>query len=249
MREIALPGFDKAILSDTVGFISDLPTQLVAAFRATLEEVVSADLIVHVRDISHPDSDAQRADVEQVLAEIGAGEAVRIEAWNKIDLLGAEEAARVRAEAARREDVAVLSALSGEGVEPLLAARPPSGCARTSGAADASPCSAVATARRSPGSRPWRGGERRDDGARDDASRCACPTAIGRGSSGAAARSRCAVSVRPASWPAARALPARRYSYRSMACRPSLPPCGSAFRTAPWPRAARFPGSTPRWRA
>ena len=72
MREIALPGFDKAILSDTVGFISDLPTQLVAAFRATLEEVVSADLIVHVRDISHPDSDAQRADVEQVLAEIGA---------------------------------------------------------------------------------------------------------------------------------------------------------------------------------
>jgi GTPase len=121
MREIALPGFDKAILSDTVGFISDLPTQLVAAFRATLEEVVSADLILHVRDISHADSDAQRADVEQVLADIGAGEAVRIEAWNKVDLLGEEDAARVRAEAARREDVAVLSALSGEGVEPLLA--------------------------------------------------------------------------------------------------------------------------------
>jgi GTPase len=121
MREIALPGFDKAILSDTVGFISDLPTQLVAAFRATLEEVVSADLILHVRDISHPDSDAQRADVEQVLPDIGAGEAVRIEAWNKVDLLGEEDAARVRAEAARREDVAVLSALSGEGVEPLLA--------------------------------------------------------------------------------------------------------------------------------
>jgi GTP-binding protein HflX len=120
MREIALPGFDKAILSDTVGFISDLPTQLVAAFRATLEEVVSADLILHVRDISHPDSDAQRADVEQVLADIGAGEAVRIEAWNKVDLLGEEDAARVRAEAVRREDVAVLSALSGEGVEPLL---------------------------------------------------------------------------------------------------------------------------------
>jgi GTP-binding protein HflX len=121
MREIALPGFDKAILSDTVGFISDLPTQLVAAFRATLEEVVSADLILHVRDISHPDSDAQRADVEQVLADIGAGEAVRIEAWNKVDLLGPEDAARVRAEAVRREDVAILSALSGEGVEPLLA--------------------------------------------------------------------------------------------------------------------------------
>jgi GTP-binding protein HflX len=120
MREISLPGFDKAILSDTVGFISDLPTQLVAAFRATLEEVVSADLILHVRDISHPDSDAQRADVEQVLADIGAGEAVRIEAWNKVDLLGEEEAARVRAEAARREDVAVLSALGGKGVEALL---------------------------------------------------------------------------------------------------------------------------------
>ena len=116
------PGFDKAILSDTVGFISDLPTQLVAAFRATLEEVVSADLIVHVRDISHPDSDAQRADVEEVLKEIGADGAVRIEAWNKIDLLGPAEAEAIRAEAARREDVAVISALSGEGVPALLAA-------------------------------------------------------------------------------------------------------------------------------
>ena len=124
MREIGLPGFDKAILSDTVGFISDLPTQLVAAFRATLEEVVSADLIVHVRDISHPDSEAQREDVEQVLKEIGVEEsgAPRIEAWNKIDLLDAEEAARLRAEAARREDVVVLSALTGEGTDALLAA-------------------------------------------------------------------------------------------------------------------------------
>lgn len=121
MREIAMPGIDKAILSDTVGFISELPTQLVAAFRATLEEVVSADLIVHVRDISHPDSDAQRADVEQVLGEIGAKEAPRIEAWNKIDALGPDEAERVRAEAARRADVAVVSALTGEGVDVLLA--------------------------------------------------------------------------------------------------------------------------------
>ncbi len=121
MREIALPGFDKAILSDTVGFISDLPTQLVAAFRATLEEVVSADLIVHVRDISHPDSDAQRADVESVLEEIGAGEAARIEVWNKIDALDGEGADRVRAEAARREDAAVVSALTREGVDDLLA--------------------------------------------------------------------------------------------------------------------------------
>src|ERR687894_1713637 len=90
MREVALPGFDKAILSDTVGFISELPTQLVAAFRATLEEVVSAELIVHVRDVSHPDSEAQREDVEKVLEEIGASPqqaATMIEAWNKIDTL------------------------------------------------------------------------------------------------------------------------------------------------------------------
>ncbi|HEX6374312.1 MAG TPA: GTPase HflX [Allosphingosinicella sp.] len=123
MREIALPGFDKAILSDTVGFISELPTQLVAAFRATLEEVISADLILHVRDISHPDSDAQREDVERVLAEIGAGGvggAPLVEAWNKIDLLGGEEADRVRAEAARRQDMVLISALTGEGLDDLL---------------------------------------------------------------------------------------------------------------------------------
>lgn len=125
MREIPLPGFDKAILSDTVGFISELPTQLVAAFRATLEEVISADLIIHVRDISHHDSDAQRDDVERVLTEIGArreeGGAPLIEAWNKIDILGPDDVERVRAEAARREDVVVISALIGEGVDGLLA--------------------------------------------------------------------------------------------------------------------------------
>jgi GTP-binding protein HflX len=123
MREVALPGFDKAILSDTVGFISELPTQLVAAFRATLEEVISADLIVHVRDISHPDSQAQRADVEQVLGEIGAGgegDAPMVEAWNKIDLLSGEDAERIRAEAVRREDVVLISALTGEGLDGLL---------------------------------------------------------------------------------------------------------------------------------
>jgi GTP-binding protein HflX len=106
-----------------VGFISELPTQLVAAFRATLEEVISADLIIHVRDISHPDSDAQRLDVEQVLAEIGAtgeGASPLIEAWNKMDLLDQEETERVEAEAKRREDVIVISALSGEGVDKLL---------------------------------------------------------------------------------------------------------------------------------
>ena len=123
MREIPLPGFDKAILSDTVGFISELPTQLVAAFRATLEEVISADLIVHVRDISHPDSDAQREDVETVLTEIGAGGeggAPLVEAWNKIDLLEPEESERVKAEAVRRDDVIRISALTGEGLEALL---------------------------------------------------------------------------------------------------------------------------------
>jgi GTP-binding protein HflX len=123
MREIPLPGFDKAILSDTVGFISELPTQLVAAFRATLEEVISADLIIHVRDISHPDSDAQRSDVERVLTEIGArgeGGAPLLEAWNKIDLPDEEEAESIRAEAARREDVVVISAVTGVGVEALM---------------------------------------------------------------------------------------------------------------------------------
>ncbi|MDB5691742.1 MAG: hflX [Alphaproteobacteria bacterium] len=123
MREAKLPGFDKAILSDTVGFISALPTQLVAAFRATLEEVISADLIVHVRDISHPDSQAQSDDVEQVLGEIGAGGeggAPMVEAWNKIDLLSGEEAERTRAEAVRREDVVLISALTGEGLDDLL---------------------------------------------------------------------------------------------------------------------------------
>ena len=92
MREFPLPGYDKAILSDTVGFVSDLPTQLVAAFRATLEEVTAADIIVHVRDISHTASDDQARDVEHILRELGVdletGEgATIIEAWNKIDLI------------------------------------------------------------------------------------------------------------------------------------------------------------------
>jgi len=122
MRQISLPGIDKAILSDTVGFVSNLPTQLVAAFRATLEEVTSADLILHVRDIAHPDSDAQRSDVEHVLSEIGAigeGGAPILEVWNKVDKLDAEAAAHVAAEAERRDDVVILSALTGEGVDAL----------------------------------------------------------------------------------------------------------------------------------
>ena len=132
MRQIALPGLDKAILSDTVGFVSDLPTQLIAAFRATLEEVLSADLIVHVRDIAHPDSEAQRDDVMDVLGELGvAGEAAYardgeaadpppiIEAWNKLDLLDPDGAARINELAARRDDVVILSALTGAGVDGL----------------------------------------------------------------------------------------------------------------------------------
>jgi GTP-binding protein HflX len=120
LRQIGLPGLDRAILSDTVGFVSDLPTQLVAAFKATLEEVISADLLVHVRDIAHPDTEAQRADVEAVLAEIGVAETTaRIEAWNKLDLLDGEQQGAIRAEAARREDVIAISALGGEGVDDL----------------------------------------------------------------------------------------------------------------------------------
>lgn len=131
MRQIALPGLDKAILSDTVGFVSDLPTQLIAAFRATLEEVLSADLIIHVRDIAHPDSEAQRDDVLDVLSELGvAGEgAVEgeggedappiIEAWNKLDLLDGDSAAQLREIAGRRNDVVILSALTGVGVDDL----------------------------------------------------------------------------------------------------------------------------------
>ncbi|WP_265570761.1 GTPase HflX [Sphingomicrobium nitratireducens] len=125
MRQIRIPGHDKVILSDTVGFVSDLPTQLVAAFRATLEEVESADLILHVRDIAHEDSEAQREDVGDVLAELGLDAEngpPQLEVWNKIDLLHGDERRAVLGEAARRDDVAVVSAISGEGVDELKAA-------------------------------------------------------------------------------------------------------------------------------
>ena len=124
MRDVKLPGFDKAILSDTVGFVSDLPTQLVAAFRATLEEVASADLLVHVRDMAHPDRDAQREDVLGVLAQLGVGPEDegaphQIEAWNKIDLLPEDERAALSTEAVRRGDVVPISALTGFGIDAL----------------------------------------------------------------------------------------------------------------------------------
>ena len=122
MRDIRLPGFDKVILSDTVGFVSDLPTELIAAFRATLEEVRSADLLVHVRDMSHPDHDAQREDVAIVLSSLGLteeGAPPRIEAWNKVDLLSPEERHRLLGEAERREDVVPISARTGLGLDSL----------------------------------------------------------------------------------------------------------------------------------
>ncbi|HVM23034.1 MAG TPA: GTPase HflX [Sphingomicrobium sp.] len=122
MRDIRLPGFDKVILSDTVGFVSDLPTELIAAFRATLEEVASADLLVHVRNMAHPDSEAQREDVNDVLASLGLAEEgapPRIEAWNKIDLLAGDERERLAEEARRRDDVVPISAISGEGLDAL----------------------------------------------------------------------------------------------------------------------------------
>jgi len=122
MRDIKLPGFDKVILSDTVGFVSDLPTELIAAFRATLEEVREADLLVHVRNMAHPDREAQREDVEDVLASLGLAEEgapPRIEAWNKIDLLSAEDHNRLIEEARRREDVVPISAVTGEGFDAL----------------------------------------------------------------------------------------------------------------------------------
>jgi GTP-binding protein HflX len=121
LRQISLPGIDKAILSDTVGFVSDLPTQLVAAFKATLEEVVSADLLIHVRDIAHPDTEAQRADVEAVLTEIGVDpETPRFEAWNKIDLIEGDAREDVLVDADRRPNIVAVSAMTGEGIDDLI---------------------------------------------------------------------------------------------------------------------------------
>ena len=124
MRELTLPSRAHVILSDTVGFITDLPTSLVAAFRATLEEVLSADLILHVRDISHPDSEAQKHDVEVVLDELGIGAEQRaarlLEVWNKSDLLAAERSRRPRRPPPDRDGAILVSAIDGTGVDQLL---------------------------------------------------------------------------------------------------------------------------------
>ncbi|WP_281825523.1 GTPase HflX [Jannaschia rubra] len=121
MRAVELPHGLNVILSDTVGFISDLPTQLVAAFRATLEEVLDADLIVHVRDISHPESELQASDVDTILEHLGVSDEVtRLELWNKADALDDEGRATATNLAARRDDVYLGSALTGQGLDALL---------------------------------------------------------------------------------------------------------------------------------
>jgi GTP-binding protein HflX len=121
MRGVKLPSGQSIILADTVGFISDLPTHLVAAFRATLEEVVQADVVLHVRDVSHPDTEAQRSDVLTVLADLGIeeGSGRLAEVLNKIDQL--PDAARLIAlnQTARRQDAVAISALTGEGLDRL----------------------------------------------------------------------------------------------------------------------------------
>ncbi|MEL0435522.1 GTPase HflX [Phycobacter sp. K97] len=121
MRRLVLPDGPEVILSDTVGFISDLPTELVAAFRATLEEVLAADVILHVRDISHAESENQARDVTAILASLGVDEErTLIEVWNKLDNLGEDEAAARRERAAREDDIHAISALTGEGIDGLL---------------------------------------------------------------------------------------------------------------------------------
>ena len=124
MRAVNLPGSGRdVILSDTVGFISDLPTQLVAAFRATLEEVLAADVILHVRDISHPETEEQKKDVLSILGDLGIGEERRaIEVWNKIDQVDGAARTALEVTADRLDNTVVTSALSDRGIDPLLSA-------------------------------------------------------------------------------------------------------------------------------
>ena len=121
MRGVKLEDGPEVILSDTVGFISDLPTELVAAFRATLEEVLAADLILHVRDISHPQTAEQAQDVHAILESLGvAEERPMLEVWNKADLLDTEARAEQKLLAQSEKDVILLSAITGEGIDTLL---------------------------------------------------------------------------------------------------------------------------------
>ena len=122
MRSLVLPDGPEIILSDTVGFISDLPTELVAAFRATLEEVLAADIICHVRDISHDETEEQARNVRDILASLGVPKETRsFEIWNKVDLLPDDRADAVRARAGRDDSVLAISALSGEGLDDIQA--------------------------------------------------------------------------------------------------------------------------------
>lgn len=122
MRRLELIDGPEVILSDTVGFISDLPTELVAAFRATLEEVLAADLILHVRDISHAETDNQAEDVAKILASLGVDENIpQLEVWNKIDQMEADEIAASQARSERSDDIFAISAITGEGIDQLLA--------------------------------------------------------------------------------------------------------------------------------
>lgn len=122
MRGIDLPQGQRVILSDTVGFIADLPTQLIEAFRATLEEVQLADIILHVRDIASEESDQQRVDVLEVLEDLGVTESNKtiIEVWNKVDLLSDDEKAAKQSQAERFEAICLISAETGQGLEVLL---------------------------------------------------------------------------------------------------------------------------------
>jgi len=125
MRLVELPDGQRVILSDTVGFISDLPTQLIAAFRATLEEVLDADLILHVRDIAHRETEAQAENVRQILAELDVQEDVQsnsLEVWNKADLLPEEARRSTQNMADRNDDILLVSALKETGFDTLLAA-------------------------------------------------------------------------------------------------------------------------------
>jgi len=123
MRSVELPDGVEIIMSDTVGFISDLPTQLVAAFRATLEEVLSADLILHVRDISHPETDAQAEDVRRILSDLGVDQEITtLEVWNKLDKLDDAELEARQNAAARDDAIYATSAVTGAGMGPLLEA-------------------------------------------------------------------------------------------------------------------------------
>jgi GTP-binding protein HflX len=120
MRSLELLDGPEIIMSDTVGFISDLPTELVAAFRATLEEVLAADIILHVRDISHAETEEQARNVRDILTSLGVPSDTRtFEVWNKLDLLPDDRAEAVRARAARDDAVLAISAISGEGLDQL----------------------------------------------------------------------------------------------------------------------------------